>query len=279
MNQDKIVNQSFNLCRALGIKNKDEQQWLSNYLRSVAGLDDQTVTYLITGNKPWKQSNAPNDPREKQFRRMKSALTSRRNREKKKHNKVAISAWIEPSTRREFDRFMVSKGYLLSDGLDSIIKMGIDNFRDYYEDEIQKHKEHIQEEYAKRLEKAKDINTTQRNRENQRLKRIRKFVLDEFIDKYSAKAIARGIALQALAKDLDGLIDREFDEDTRNNFKLVAGALEENIEQMYGTVKKYRNLQKITNLGELGDYNKSSEKLGEKAKRLEINLNKERGDS
>ena len=115
-----------------------------------AGLDDQTVTYLITGNKPWKQSNAPNDPREKQFRRMKSALTSRRNREKKKHNKVAISAWIEPSTRREFDRFMVSKGYLISDGLDSIIKMGIDNFRDYYEDEIQKHKEHIQEEYAKR---------------------------------------------------------------------------------------------------------------------------------
>ena len=82
-----------------------------------------------------------------------------------------------------------------------------------------------------------------------------------------------------MAKDLDGLIDREFDEDTRNNFKLVAGALEENIEQMYGTVKKYRNLQKITNLGELDDYNKSSEQLGKKAKRQEKKLNKERGDS
>jgi len=79
----------------------------------------------------------------------------------------------------------------------------------------------IQEEYAKRLEKAKDINTTQLNRENQSLKRIRKFVIDEFIDKCSAKAIARGIALQALEKDLDDLIDREFDEDTRNNFKLA----------------------------------------------------------
>lgn len=279
MNQDKIVNKSFDLCRALGIKNKDEQQWLSNYLRTVVGLDNQIVIYLITGNKPWKQSTAPNDPREKQFRRMKSALTSRRNREKKKHDKVAISAWIEPSTRREFDRFMVSKGYLLSDGLDSIIKMGIDNFREYYEDEIQKHKEHIQEEYAKRLEKGKDINTTQRNRENQSLETIRKFVIDEFIDKYSAKAIARGIALQALGKDLDGLIDREFDEDTRNNFKLVAGALEENIEQMYDTVKKYRKLQKITNLGELDDYNKSSEKLGKKAKRVKKKLDKEQGDS
>ncbi|MBT41914.1 MAG: hypothetical protein CMF12_05270 [Idiomarina sp.] len=279
MNEEQIEKESFDLCHALGIRNDEEQQWLSNYLKSTVGLDNAMVTYLVTGNKLWEQSTAHNDPREKRFKRIKSALTSRRNRKKKKQNKVAISAWIEHSTRREFDRFMVSKGYLISDGLDSIIKMGIDNFRDYYEDEIQKHKEHIQEEYAKRLEKAKDINTTQRNRENQSLKRIRKFVLDEFIDKYSAKAIARGIALQALAKDLDGLIDREFDEDTRNNFKLVAGALEENIEQMYGTVKKYRNLQKITNLGELDDYNKSSEQLGKKAKRQEKKLNKERGDS
>jgi|GEM_PF-1768442 len=279
MNQEQIEIESFDLCHALGIRNNDEQQWLSNYLKSTVELDNATVTYLVTGNKLWKQSTAPNDEREKQFKRIKSALTSRRNRKKKKQNRKAISAWIEHSTRREFDEFMVSKGYLLSDGLDSIIKMGIDNFRDYYEDEIQKHKEHIQEEYEKRLEKAKDINTTQRNRENQSLKRIRKFVIDEFIDKYSAKAIARGIALQALEKDLDGLIDREFDEDTRNNFKLVAGALEENIEQMYDTVKKYRKLQKITNLGELDDYNKSSEKLGKKAKRLKKKLDKERGGS
>ena len=48
---------------------------------------------------------------------------------------------------------------------------------------------------------------------------------------------------------------------------------------MYGTVKKYRNFQKITNLGELDDYNKSSEKLGKKAKRLKKKLDKERGDS
>jgi len=279
MNEEQIERESFDLCHALGIRNNEERQWLSKYLKSTAILDNAMVTYLVTGNKLWEQSTAPGDPREKQFKRIKSALTSRRNRKKKKQNKVAISAWIEHSTRREFDQFMRSKGYLLSDGLDSIIKMGIENFRDHYEDEIQKHKEHIQEEYAKRFEKAKDINTTQRNRENQSLKRIRKFVIDKFIDKYSAKAIARGIALQALSNDLDGLINREFDEDTRNNFKLIAGALEENIEQMYGTVKKHRKLQKITNLGELDDYNKSSEKLGKKAKRLEKKLDKERGDS
>lgn len=279
MYEEQIRTESFNLPSALGVANKNELDWLFNYLVSTIGFNNASASNFINGNKMWKQTTAPNDPEEKQFKRMKSALTSRRNRQKKKQNKVAISAWIEHSTRREFDEFMVSKGYLLSDGLDSIIKMGIDNFRDYYEDEIQKHKEHIQEEYAKRLEKAKDINTTQRNRENQSLKTIRKFVIDEFIDKYSAKAIARGIALQALAKDLDGLIDREFDEDTRNNFKLVAGALEENIEQMYGTVKKYRNLQKITKLGELDDYSKSSEKLGKKAKRLKKKLDKERGDS
>jgi hypothetical protein len=278
MSED-IKRESFKICKALGIRGDDEQLWLVKYLRLNTDFDPSTITRLISGDKSWVQSTDLNDPREKQFKKIKSALSSRRNRKKKKRNKVAISAWVEPSTRREFDRFMKSKGYLLSDGLDSIIKMGIDNFREYYDDEIQKHKEHIQEEYAKRLEKGKDLNTTQRNRELQSLKRIRKFVIDEFIEKYSAKAIARGIALQALAKDLDGLIDREFDEDTRSNFKLVAGALEENIETMYDTVKKYRTLQKVTSLGGLDDYNKSAEKLGKKAKRLKQKLDKERGDS
>ncbi|WP_287831896.1 hypothetical protein [Idiomarina sp.] len=83
MNEEQIEKESFDLCHALGIRNDEEQQWLSNYLKSTVGLDNAMVTYLVTGNKLWEQSTAHNDPREKRFKRIKSALTSRRNRKKK----------------------------------------------------------------------------------------------------------------------------------------------------------------------------------------------------
>jgi len=276
MIEERVTTEKFNLPSALGVINKDESQWLFNYLIATIGIDKVNASNLVNGNKMWKQSTAPNDPQEKQFRRMKSALTSRRNRKKKKQNKVAISAWLDPSTRREFDQFMASKGYLLSDGLDSIIKMGIDNFREYYEDEIQKHKEHIKEEYEKRLESAKDLNKTQRVRENLSMKRIIKSVTENFIKRYPAKTIARGVALQPLWKQLETIIERELDENDLDNFKGVADAVEDSIVKMYDSVGKLRNLQKASSLGELDDDKKSSKELAKKAKNAEKKLENER---